>query len=117
MTDDEKATKVGTRFETVTEYEVNDTYATDYERTLGAKLAEMIDGAFKDGAEVEDVIGAVGQVLHSLVTFDNHAKEGKVVSVLVEPFECGCLCIQAREVTPRHNFDDDGNIESGCKPN
>ena len=115
--DDEKL--VTQMVETVTEYEVSDRHRGEFEKTLGAKLAELIDETFKQGAPIEEVVGSVAQVLHSLASFETGGcpADGKAVSVLVEPYECGCLCIQVREVVPSLNYDDDGNLETGCKPN
>jgi hypothetical protein len=110
--DDEKMD--GIEVETVTEYEVDDAHRGEFEKTLGDKLAAVIDETFKQGAPIEEVVGAVGQVLYSLVTFDNgHLDAGKVLSVVMEPYECGCLCIQVRQVTPRTTEDD----AVGCVPN
>jgi hypothetical protein len=112
MTDDEKV--IEAEFETVTEYEVDDGRRGEFEKALGDKLSVVIDETFKQGATIEEVVGAVGQVLYSLVTFDNgHLDAGKVLSVLMEPYECGCLCIQVRQTTPRITEDD----AVGCGPN
>ena len=99
--------------ETLMEYEVSDEQRGVFEKSLGDKIAELIDDAFKQGAPVEDAVGAVGEILYSLVSHVTLADEGKVLSLVLEPFECGCLLIQVRQGTPIFNVDD----AAGCVPN
>ena len=96
------------------EYEVSPHHAGEGERFVKDKLTDLLDEAFLKKVPVADAIGAVAQVLYQLVQHDNTESvvEGKVLSLRLEPFQCGCLCVAVQQVEPMTDDYDDG----GCGP-
>lgn len=106
------------KMQTVMEWEIAEELTTEFERTLGNQMAELLDAAYKEGATVDDAVGAVGKLLHTLASrYDAHPpEEGQIMVVTVEPFECGCLFVEARHRDARPHYDDpDDTRPEPCK--
>jgi hypothetical protein len=93
------------------EYEASPEHESAGERFLKEQLAKMLDDAFQQSVPMADAVGAIAQVLYNLVLHDNKEAivEGKVLSLRLEPFQCGCLCVAVQQVEPMPNdYDSDG---------
>lgn len=79
----------------------------DVQQSLVDGIRGLLDiAASHEGVATEDIVAALAQCLYKIVAADNPVEAGKVLSVHVEPFDCGCLCVSVGATDPLPGFAD-----------